>query len=98
MAITRINQFQAPSDKGPALRDFLRSIISAFSTPLAVSHASFFSTTMIRPSSRSLRFGIALPRTKPRYPGSHPSLQQAQNFFAGPPQGAYYDPVPNEAA
>ncbi|MGE5760352.1 MAG: putative quinol monooxygenase [Gemmatimonadota bacterium] len=25
-------------------------------------------------------------------------LQQAQNFFAGPPQGAYYDPVPTEVA
>lgn len=99
MAITRINEFQAPPDKAPALRDFLRSVIA-----LVLDAPGCRSCDLLRHHDDPTRFAIievwdsidAHQASVSRIPPA--LLQQAQTLFAGPAQGAYYDPVSKEAA
>jgi len=97
--ITRINQFQAPPNKGTALRDFLRSIIA-----LILDAPGCRSCELLSQHDDPTRFAIievwdsiaAHQASVSRIPPT--LLQQAQTLFAAPAQGAYYDPVTKEAA
>lgn len=97
MAITRINQFRARDDKGPALREFLRSIIV-----LIVDAPGCRSCELLSRDDDPTRFAIievwdsigAHQASVSRIPPA--LLQHAQTLFAAPPQGAYYDVVSNE--
>lgn len=99
MAITRINQFQAPVGRGPALRDFLRTIISRI-----LDAPGCVACELLQHHDDATRFAIievwdtiaAHQASVTRIPPE--LLQQAQTIFAAPAQGAYYDPVPREAA
>ena len=99
MPITRINQFQAPVEGGPALRDFLRSIISRI-----LDAPGCVACELLQHHDDPTRFAIievwdsidAHQASASRIPPE--LLQQAQTLFATPAQGTYYDPVPKEAA
>ncbi len=99
MTITRINTFQAPSDKVPALREFLRSIIA-----LILGAPGCRSCELLTHHDDPTRFAIievwdtiaAHQASVSRIPPA--LLQQAQTLFAAPPEGAYYDPGPRASA
>ena len=97
MAITRINTFQAPSDKGPALHDFLRSIIARIlgapgcrSCELLTHHDDPTRFAIIEVWDTIAAHQASVSRIPPAL------LQQAQTLFAAPAEGAYYDPVSSE--
>lgn len=99
MSITRINEFQAPNDKGPALREFLRSIIALIrdapgcrSCELLSHHDDPTRFAIVEVWDSIAAHQASVSRIPPAL------LQQAQRLFAAPPQGAYYDPVSMEAA
>lgn len=99
MAITRINEFQAPLDKASALRAFLRAVIG-----LILDAPGCRSCDLLRHHDDPTRFAIievwdsisAHQASVSRIPPG--LLQQAQTLLAAPAQGAYYDPVPKEVA
>ncbi|HVZ76876.1 MAG TPA: antibiotic biosynthesis monooxygenase family protein [Gemmatimonadaceae bacterium] len=94
MPVTRINQFQAPPDKGPALRDFLRSIISRVldapgcrSCELLAHHDDPTQFAIIEVWESIADHQASVTRIPPEL------LQQARTLFAAPPKGTYYEPV-----
>jgi quinol monooxygenase YgiN len=94
MAITRINHFQARTDKAEALRDFLRSIIA-----LVEGATGCRSCTLLADQQDPTRFVIvevwdnvtAHQASVGRIPPG--KLQEVQPLLAEPPQGRYYDPI-----
>ena len=99
MAITRINAFQAKPDKAAALRDFLRSVIA-----LVIEAPGCRSCQLLLHDDDPTRLAIievwdgidAHQASVSRIPPA--LMQQAQMLIAGPPQGAYYHPVSENAA
>jgi quinol monooxygenase YgiN len=98
MAITRINQFQAPPGKGSELRDFLRSIIGAILDAPGCRSCSLLSN-----HEDPTRFAIvevwdSIDAHKASVTRIPPDLlQQARTLLGAPAEGAYYDPVPGPA-
>ena len=99
MAITRINEFQAKPEKAAALRDFLRSVIALVSEApgcrsctLLLHHDDPTRLAIIEVWDSVDAHQASVSRIPPGL------MQQAQMLFAGPPQGAYYHPVSEEAA
>lgn len=94
MAITRINEFQAPPEKASELRDFLRSVIA-----LILDAPGCHSCQLLSHHDDPMRFAIievwdgidAHKAAASRIPRE--LMQQAQALFAQPARGAYYDPV-----
>ena len=98
MAITRINQFQAKPGEAAALREFLRSVIGLVrdapgcrSCELLSQHDDPTRLAIIEVWDSIDAHQAAASRIPPTL------LKRAQTLFAGPAQGAYYDPVSEEA-
>lgn len=97
MTVTRINHFQAPPDKGPALREFLLSVIA-----LILDAPGCRSCELLSQHDDPTRFAIievwdniaAHQASVSRIPPA--LMQRAQTLFATPAHGAYFDSVSKE--